>query len=503
MSDLYIRKQALHLLEQRLLKSALPPNVKIFIVCSYPRSDMGKGTLVAHMLRILPDSNAIKFDGLLNTNANGRHTAVGHDDFGIYEKHNPGRRFQEDHYILGGYLYKDFIEKYGEYENLTFRPYMAKHFLATLQETWRNIGEPAHLIIELGGTITDFEVDPYVPSSLHEMKTLYGNQCQLLLLTETSYNNEYIKTKTVQDSVDVFLKRGLVPDIILAREPSDLHGTTAEQRAEFERTIRTKLQENFGQAFQKIISVPFYEQEELGGYGTFLEQHLGPVILPSVRQKRLLIGSNNPNKIADWKSYVNGEFEIVCPNDLGLKMDVLEGMTSVKENSLAKAKAWCRVSGLPAIADDTGFFIDALDGLPGVATRRWGGQLPDTASEEEFFNFMRKEVEGLDDTSCHFEAVYTLALPSGEDYQITYETHGYIDKKLLAKGYRPGSFPLGLVFKKKDRDKVWAEMTDAEKRESDRELVDKVLPLLREKLGLTAKRKKKEQIKSASVQPVA
>ncbi|HET8670686.1 MAG TPA: non-canonical purine NTP pyrophosphatase [Candidatus Saccharimonadales bacterium] len=490
MSELYARKQALHLLEQRLAKCALSSDVRIFFVCSYPRSDMGKGTLVAHMLRILPDSNAIKFDGLLNTNANGRHTAVGHDDFGIYEKYNPGKKFTDEHYILGGYLYKDFIDRYGEYENLTFRPYMAKHFLATIQEMWANIGKPKNLIVELGGTITDFEVDPYVSPVIREMKELYGAHCKLLLLTETSYNNEYIKTKTVQDSVDVFLKRGLTPDIIVAREPGDLHGATMEQHIEHERTIRTKLQETFGLAFPKIISVPFYTQDKIDKYGLFLDQHFAPFILPSSNQRRILIGSNNPNKIADWKSYVNGEFEIVSPDDLGLKLEVVEGMTSVKENSLAKAKAWSRLSGLPAIADDTGFCIDALGGLPGVAVRRWGGQLPDTASNVEFFEYMRLQVQHLEDTSCHFEAVVTLALPNGEDYQIVHETHGYIDKELLTEGYKEGSFPLGLVFKKADRNKVWADMTDEEKRESDKELVDKVMPLLRSKLVVASKKQK-------------
>lgn len=483
MSDLYARKQALHLLEQRLANSSMPADVRIFVVSSFPRSDMGKGTLVAHMLRILPDSNAIKFDGLLNTNANGRHTAVGHDDFGIYEKHNPGRHFHEDHYILGGHLYKDFIEKYGEYENLTFRPYMSKHFLATIQEMWDNIGKPTNLIIELGGTITDFEVDSYIPPALLDMKARYGNQCQLILLTETSYNNEYIKTKTVQDSVDVFLKRGIIPDIIVAREPSDLHGATSKQHIEYERTMRTKLQEGFGREFKKILSVPFYQQNELEEYGKFLDLQLSPVILPSAKGKRIFIGTNNQNKVADWKSYVNGEFDIITPQDLDLEMDVIEGMTSVKENSLAKAKAWCRLSGLPTIADDTGFYIKELDGMPGVAVRRWGGQLPESATSEEFFNHMKKHVQNLNDTSCHFEVVITLALPNGEDYQIVHETHGYIDKALLEKGYQPGEFALGQVFKKSDRNKIWAEMSDEEKRQSDKELVDKIMPLLRKKMA--------------------
>lgn len=482
MSELYTRKQALHLLEQELTKYSLPADVQVFVVCSYPRSDMGKGTLVAHMLRILPNSNAIKFDGLFNTNANGRHTAVGHDDFGIYEKYNPGRRFCGDHYILGGYLYKDFIEKYGEYENLTFRPYMSKHFLATIQERWYSIGRPKNLIIELGGTITDFEVDPYVPPALREMKAVYGARCQLIVLTETSYNNEYIKTKTVQDTVGVFLSRRLMPDIILCREPSDIVDMPIQARAEFERTIRNKLLDSYELEFQKILSVPFYPQDRIDDYGTFLEKYFKPMVVSISQSKKLFVGSNNPNKIADWQSFAGKEFKIVSPKDLGLQVEIVEGMTSVKENSLAKAKAWCRISGLPTLTDDTGFHINALGGAPGVAVRRWAGELPDTATDEEFFKHMRSYVEKLEDTSCYFDAVVSLALPNGEDYQITHITRGHIDKKLLAKGYRLGNFPLGQVFKKEGRNKIWAEMSDEEKRESDRELVDKVLLLLREKL---------------------
>jgi Xanthosine triphosphate pyrophosphatase len=346
---------------------------------------MGKGTLVAHMLRMLPGSDAIKFDGLLNTNKNGRHTAVGHDDFGIYERYNPDKRFRDEHYILGGYLYKDFIEQYGEYENLTFRPYMSKHFLVTIQKMWHNIGKPRNFIIELGGTITDFEVDPYVPATLREMKALYGTRCKLILLTETSYNNEYIKTKTVQDSIATFAARGLRPDIIVAREPSEVQGASPAQRIEFERTIRTKLQENFGTHFKKILSVPFFKQDRIDDYGAFLNRHLRPMLLPPVKHDRLLIGTNNPDKVADWESFVGDKIEIVSPKTLGLKLHVEEGTTSVAENSLAKAKAWCRLSGLPTIADDTGFYIHSLQGAPGVAIRRWGGKLPESTTDVRIF----------------------------------------------------------------------------------------------------------------------
>ena len=79
--------------------------VNYYFVFGYPRSDIGKGTLVAQLLANVYNSDAIKFDGLLNTNENGRHTAVGHDDFGIYEKFNQGKKWGREHYLLGGELY--------------------------------------------------------------------------------------------------------------------------------------------------------------------------------------------------------------------------------------------------------------------------------------------------------------------------------------------------------------------------------------------------------------
>ena len=110
MSQVYENRKTIR--EITNLISQYSPNddtVEYYFVLGYPRSDIGKGTLVAQLLSVTPNSDAIKFDGLLNTNANGRHTAVGHDDFGVYEKFNKGRRWGREHYLLGGELYRDFI----------------------------------------------------------------------------------------------------------------------------------------------------------------------------------------------------------------------------------------------------------------------------------------------------------------------------------------------------------------------------------------------------------
>jgi CTP synthase (UTP-ammonia lyase) len=139
-------------------------HVNVFFVTSYPRSDMGKGTFIAQALNVVNNSDAIKFDGLLNTNENGRHTEKGHDDFGIYEAFNPNKQFGKEHYILAGEIYQDFIAKYGENENLQLNPHLSYYLEYKIMYIWNQIGRPKNLFIEIGGVMTDFEVAPLFKS---------------------------------------------------------------------------------------------------------------------------------------------------------------------------------------------------------------------------------------------------------------------------------------------------------------------------------------------------
>lgn len=462
MSGPYVPKKALQKLNYRLSKSRLPKDVQIFFVLGYPRADIGKGTLVANMLRMLPNSDAIKFDGLLNTNNDSRYTPPeGRDDFAIYEKYNPSKKFGEEHYFLGGHLLLDFITEYGEYENLMFKPYMSLYFASRIQEMWHSIGKPDNLIIEIGGIITDPEVDPYVTPALQEFKSTYNKQCRFILLSETGYNNKYIKTKMVQDAVDQFIQRQIEPDIVLAREPAELHDATFDLRVEFERTIREKLSQVHGLDFRRVISVPFYKQDELDLYSSFLDSSLKPFFEPAHIDK-LLIGSSNPYKIKDWKAMIGDTVQTIAPDEVKISLDIPEAMTSVRENSLTKAKAWCRASGLPTLADDRGFYIQALDGQPGVGVRRWGGDLPESTTDEEFYEYLQEKVKDLKDTACYFETVVTIALPNGDHYQVSHRTSGMIDQDLLKKDYELGDFPLSRVFVHDGLTKTRSQMTEEE-----------------------------------------
>lgn len=274
MTQLSSGKKACKLLDGLLDQHLYPPDFQIVFVLSYPRSDMGKGTLVAHLLSHYHESDAIKFDGLLNTNANGRHTARGHDDFGTYEKYNSNKLFGDEHYLLGGHLFLEFIQKYGEMENLTFRPYFAKYFINKIYETWRNTGAARILFVEIGGTITDWEVDPYITPVINYFKSKHNSRCKILVLSEIDYNNHYVKTKTTQLAVAELLKRMVIPDYILVREPMELNLKPDKPRGEIELCVEQKLLEVFGIDFsKKVTSIPFYKQKDIDQLGSYLENN--------------------------------------------------------------------------------------------------------------------------------------------------------------------------------------------------------------------------------------
>jgi XTP/dITP diphosphohydrolase len=93
--------------------------------------------------------------------------------------------------------------------------------------------------------------------------------------------------------------------------------------------------------------------------------------------------------------------------------EVVETGRSYLENAVAKAVAVARASGLPALADDSGLEVDALDGRPGVTSARYGGPL---LTDAERSARLLRELEGVPRPrrSARFRAVVVLALPGGE-----------------------------------------------------------------------------------------
>ena len=83
---------------------------------------------------------------------------------------------------------------------------------------------------------------------------------------------------------------------------------------------------------------------------------------------KAVLASKNPHKLAEIQTILSGlGVEVVMESELGLDIDVDETGTTFEENSRLKAEAVMRAANMPAVADDSGLMVDALDGAPGFS----------------------------------------------------------------------------------------------------------------------------------------
>ncbi|MGH8031776.1 MAG: RdgB/HAM1 family non-canonical purine NTP pyrophosphatase [Luteimonas sp.] len=90
-------------------------------------------------------------------------------------------------------------------------------------------------------------------------------------------------------------------------------------------------------------------------------------------RKRLVIASSNAGKLAEFRDlFASGDLDVVAQGEFGV-IDAEETGLSFVENALLKARHAARITGLPALGDDSGLCVDALDGAPGLYSARYAG----------------------------------------------------------------------------------------------------------------------------------
>ncbi len=136
---------------------------------------------------------------------------------------------------------------------------------------------------------------------------------------------------------------------------------------------------------------------------------------------KLVIASHNPGKVGEIADLL-APFgaEVISAGDLGLPEPVEDGLTFIA-NAEIKARAAAEASGLPALADDSGLAVHALDGAPGIYSARWAGP------GKDFHAAMRKVEEQLEnkaDRSAHFACALSLCWPDGHLETFEGQVHG-------------------------------------------------------------------------------
>jgi XTP/dITP diphosphohydrolase len=169
---------------------------------------------------------------------------------------------------------------------------------------------------------------------------------------------------------------------------------------------------------------------------------------------RLVLATANRDKAREIADALSGFELIPRPDDVP---DVDETADSLEGNARLKADALCSATGEPAVADDTGLEVEALDGRPGVYSSRYAG--PDATYADNVAKLLR-ELDGVDNRRARFRTVALVKFPDGSEVL----ADGIVDGHIATEARGTEGFGYDPLFVPDDGDgRTFAEMTLAEK----------------------------------------
>ncbi len=152
----------------------------------------------------------------------------------------------------------------------------------------------------------------------------------------------------------------------------------------------------------------------------------------------IVLATTNQGKTREIHELLKGfPIEIKNLNDFGPIPEVIEDGTTFDDNAYKKASFTARVLGYPAMADDSGLCVEALDGAPGVWSARYAGE---NATDADNVNKMLNDLKDKDNRNAAFKCVISIAVPTGAALTYEGECQGVITKKPVGDngfGYDP------------------------------------------------------------------
>lgn len=175
---------------------------------------------------------------------------------------------------------------------------------------------------------------------------------------------------------------------------------------------------------------------------------------------KVVLASKNKHKLEEISKITEKfDMELLLESELGVDIDVEETGTTFEENSFLKANAVMQATGLPALADDSGIAVDALNGEPGIYSARYG--FDDALDDWGRLQLLLKNTEQVPDgqRQAQFVCVITLVTPEGTVIQARGEVHG----ELLRAPAGQGGFGYDPIFYYPPYEKSLAEVSAEEK----------------------------------------
>lgn len=174
---------------------------------------------------------------------------------------------------------------------------------------------------------------------------------------------------------------------------------------------------------------------------------------------RLVVASANPDKVAELVDLLGARFEVLPRPDEA--PETIEDQDSLEGNAIKKAREIAEFTGCAALADDTGLFVESLDGRPGVYSARYAGE---EATYEDNVTKLLLELDGveIEDRRAEFRTVCAVILPDGSG--VTGE--GSVVGTILAERRGTNGFGYDPVFMPEEsEDQTFAEMSPSQKKE--------------------------------------
>lgn len=156
----------------------------------------------------------------------------------------------------------------------------------------------------------------------------------------------------------------------------------------------------------------------------------------------LVFASSNPGKLAELRELLGEGFTLHAQSEFDIR-DAEETGTSFIENAILKARHAARISGLPALGDDSGLCVDALDGAPGLYSARYAGRHGDSAAN---IDKLLRDLDSTPDDARSARFVCVLALLRQPDDPMPLIAQGVWEGRILRVRHGEGGFGYDPVF---------------------------------------------------------
>ena len=177
---------------------------------------------------------------------------------------------------------------------------------------------------------------------------------------------------------------------------------------------------------------------------------------------KAVLASNNKHKLVEIKTILNEKFDdILTLKDLNIQVEIEENGSTFEQNAYIKASEIAKMTGLPAIGDDSGICVNALDGEPNIYSARYAGEpCDDKKNNEKLLNKIHAlEKDGQVDRTAYFQSVVVLCYPDGKYISGSGRTYG----KIIDEYRGDNGFGYDPLFLSDELGKTFGEATMEEK----------------------------------------